>query len=488
MRTGALLIMAGCIAVLPSTSAAQRSMVLERFHSELRVNLDGSVEVTESLRVRFSGEWEGIYRDLSLEHRSAEGRLELLRLELVSITSDAGEPLEYRDRSWTREGMTRRFQVWVPDARDATRTVVLQYRLSNVIRFFDERSPEGPLDELYWNVTGHLWEIPIEESGARIVLPEGVLPNQWAAYTGPAGSIGSDVGIDVAGSTVSFQTTRALDPWEGLTVAVGWEPGAVARPQPPSKLRRLARGGWPMVLPLLTFFLVFGRWRKEGRDPKRRPITVQYEPPENLSPTEAGTLVDHKVQMRDIAAALVDLAVRGYILIEARPRPGVVGPGGGPPAERPHRPALRPDHACQDARGSPGHGMGPGLQGVPGQGGGGSLQEDDHFSGDVRTVPPLCRGVPGGGQVGQGLRGHVLRASPLVLRGRQRGFPDLLLRPGPGPHVHSRRQRHVVQALQYLPFLGFLAWLEFFRLRGGREKRRRERRWRRGRVLRREGA
>jgi hypothetical protein len=92
MRTGALLIMAGCLAVLPSTSAAQRSMVLERFHSELRVNLDGSVEVTESLRVRFSGEWEGIYRDLSLEHRSAEGRLELLGLELVSITATRGSP------------------------------------------------------------------------------------------------------------------------------------------------------------------------------------------------------------------------------------------------------------------------------------------------------------------------------------------------------------------------------------------------------------
>jgi len=291
-------------------------MVLERFHSELRVSLDGSVEVTESLRVRFSGEWEGIYRDLSLEHRTAQGRSERLKVEVMDVTGGKGEALRFED--WRQDGWTDRIQVWVPDARDATRTVVLRYRLTNLIRFFDEGSEAGALDEVYWNVTGNRWDVPMEESGARIVLPEGVLPTRWAAYTGPAGSTGSDVEIEVAGSTVSFQTTRVLDPWEGLTVAVGWDPGAVARPQPPSKFRRVARRGWPMVLPLLTFFLSFGWRRKKGRDPGRRPVTVQYEPPENLSPTEAGTLVDRKVHKRDIAALLVDLAVRGYILIEAR--------------------------------------------------------------------------------------------------------------------------------------------------------------------------
>ena len=45
---------------------------------------------------------------------------------------------------------------------------------------------------------------------------------------------------------------------------------------------------------------------------------VQYEPPEDLTPAEAGTLIDNAADMRDITATMVDLAVRGYIRIEER--------------------------------------------------------------------------------------------------------------------------------------------------------------------------
>src|SRR4029077_19573436 len=42
----------------------------------------------------------------------------------------------------------------------------------------------------------------------------------------------------------------------------------------------------------------------------------QYQPPDKLTPSEVGTLVDNSADMRDITAAIVDLAVRGYIVIE----------------------------------------------------------------------------------------------------------------------------------------------------------------------------
>jgi hypothetical protein len=73
-----------------------------------------------------------------------------------------------------------------------------------------------------------------------------------------------------------------------------------------------------VLIPCLASLLVLVRWMKEGRDPARRAITVQYEPPEELSPAEVGTLVDHKAQTHDLTATLVDLAVRGYIHIEER--------------------------------------------------------------------------------------------------------------------------------------------------------------------------
>jgi hypothetical protein len=117
---------------------------------------------------------------------------------------------------------------------------------------------------------------------------------------------------------VTFTATRALGPGEGLTVAVGWQPGAVARPPAPSQLRRNAAWGWPALFPIMALLFALGQWREKGRDPERRAISVQYEPPEDLSPAEVGTLVDHKAEIHDITATLVDLAVRGYVHIEKR--------------------------------------------------------------------------------------------------------------------------------------------------------------------------
>jgi len=53
-----------------------------------------------------------------------------------------------------------------------------------------------------------------------------------------------------------------------------------------------------------------------GRDRGCARSPPQYEPPNQLTPGEVGTLVDDSADMRDITASIVDLAVRGYITIE----------------------------------------------------------------------------------------------------------------------------------------------------------------------------
>jgi hypothetical protein len=308
------LLAAGSVPALPSHLAAQRTLVIESFDSDLRVEPNGDVQVTETIRPRFQGSWEGLIRKLSLEHLTAEGRRERLEVDLVSITDEAGEFLRYEASNQGR--WTRRFQIWIPGAQDATRTVVVRYVVHNAIRFFEEGSEVGPLDELYWNATGNEWEVPIERVGARIVLPEGVAPTQSAGYTGVSGSTETAVGVETSGTTLSFRATRRLVPGEGLTVAAGWAPGSVARPSPGSQLARQTARWGPLVVPFLAFALAFRQWRRKGRDPQARAISVQYEPPEGLGPAEVGTPVDHKAEMHDITSTLVDLAVRGYVHIE----------------------------------------------------------------------------------------------------------------------------------------------------------------------------
>jgi Predicted membrane protein (DUF2207) C-terminal domain/Predicted membrane protein (DUF2207) N-terminal domain len=311
------------LALLPLTASAQKSLVIERFDSDIHVQTNGDAEIAETIRARFTGSWNGIFRDLSLEHRTASNRRERLDVDLTSITDANGEPLRFET---SRQGAwTRRFKIWVPGAENATRTVVIRYVVHNALRFFSEDSNVGPLDEIYWNATGNAWEIPIEHAAASVTLPDGAKPQQWAGYTGPAGSKAQDVSADVRGQTVTFAATRSFYPGEGLTVAVGWPPGVVTRPAPPSAIGIWASQGLPLAFPIVIFTLAFSAWRRSGKDPEPRAIVVQYAPPAQLTPAEVGTLIDHKADMHDITATLVDLAVRGYIHIEKRNEKKLLG-------------------------------------------------------------------------------------------------------------------------------------------------------------------
>jgi hypothetical protein len=75
---------------------------------------------------------------------------------------------------------------------------------------------------------------------------------------------------------------------------------------------------WLLTLPLFVTGGMFWLWYTRGRDPRLRPIMAVYEPPAGLAPAELGTLVDNSPDLRDITATIVDLAVRGYILIEEK--------------------------------------------------------------------------------------------------------------------------------------------------------------------------
>ena len=99
-------------------------------------------------------------------------------------------------------------------------------------------------------------------------------------------------------------------------MVVGWDKGFVHEPAAAEKILFILRSNWPIFIPIGVFILMFFWWWTKGRDPERDAITVQYEPPDNLSPAECGTLVDGKVAMCDITATLVDLAVKGYFTIE----------------------------------------------------------------------------------------------------------------------------------------------------------------------------
>jgi hypothetical protein len=315
-QTGALLCLALAFAVLFAVPAFARTLRIRDFHAELDVLPDSSLDVTETIRVDFSGAWQGIYRTIPVEYAGPGGFNYSLFLTDISATDTDGGPLRIERQ---RHAGSLQLKIFVPAAEDTSRNISLHYRVRDGLRFFEDH------DELYWNVTGNDWDVPLESASAHIILPGGVTGLHAANFTGLFGSRSQDLRVDVLGSNIDVQTQRQLTFHEGLTIVAGWDKGFVREPRGSEKVAQFLESNWPLFIPVGVLPLMFWLWYKRGRDPQVGAIAVQYEPPAGLSPGEAGALVDDQAGIRDITATLVDLAVRGFIVIEEKESSHLMG-------------------------------------------------------------------------------------------------------------------------------------------------------------------
>jgi uncharacterized membrane protein YgcG len=309
MPRAAALALVAAAALAGARPVAARSLSIASFDADIRVGRDGALDVAETIRARFTGDWQGIYRTIPVDYRTTQGFAYHLWLVPLGARDPAGAELRWEA---TQDGADEKLKVWVPGASDATRTVILRYRVTNGLRFFPDH------DELYWNVTGNRWEAPIETATARFALPPGVSGLHAAAYTGVLGAREQDADVEVGDGEIRLRTRRTLPPFAGLTAVVGWDKGLVREPGWTALVAHFLAANWPLAVPLLVLPLLALAWWRWGRDPRPGPVAVQYEPPPDLTPAEVGALADDSADKRDVTATLVDLAVRGWLVIEKK--------------------------------------------------------------------------------------------------------------------------------------------------------------------------
>jgi uncharacterized membrane protein YgcG len=309
----ALLLLAG---LAPDAAPAQERIL--GYHADLAIQADGSLEVTETIRVRAEGQRirRGIYRDFPTRYRDRMGNRVVVDFEVLGLSRD-GQPEPY-----FTENLSNGVRVntggddFLPVPADIE--YQLRYRTTRQLGYF------GDYDELYWNVTGLGWEFDIAQASARLQLPGDVAPDQWrlAAYTGPDGATGRDFEIEVTGPReVFFRTTRALGPNEGLTIAAGFPKGLVPEPSALSRAGHFLRDNGGALVALAGLALLLGsyawRWHRVGRDLPAGPVFPRYEVPEGFSAGEVRVLRRMGHDNRVFAADVVQMAVRGFLDIHA---------------------------------------------------------------------------------------------------------------------------------------------------------------------------
>ncbi|HYG99088.1 MAG TPA: DUF2207 domain-containing protein [Terriglobales bacterium] len=279
------------------------------FRTVTSIGQDGTALIQERITLSFIGSFQGIHRNIPTEYPGPRGTNYTLFLKVLNVTDGAGNKLKYEQK---RKGAYLDLKIYIPGASDTTKTVEIAYESPNAVRYFDNH------DEFYWNVTGNDWPVPIDHASAVVMLPASAAGGLRAqAFTGVYGSHDQEVTAEVKGSEAVFETTNPLPMRGGMTVDVFIPKGVLAQPGPFTRLSWFLRSNSIIFLPVFALVVMFALWWFKGKDPHTGlSVAPMYEPPQGMSPAEVGTLVDDRIDPRDITSTVIDLAVRGYLRIE----------------------------------------------------------------------------------------------------------------------------------------------------------------------------
>jgi hypothetical protein len=306
------LILAAFLASFAGPASAEERIT--GYNSNIDVARNGALTVTETILVVAEGDRirHGIYRDFPTTYTDKLGRRVHVGFNVLRVTRDGHE--ELYDLSSIDSG--ERIKIGNADSYVSTgpHSYTITYSTDRQIGFFAD------YNELYWNVTGNFWQFPIDRAEATINLPPGARITQYASYTGPAGSRANNAQCqEWSNRTLHCWTTTALASNEGLTVAAGFAKGAVLPPTTAERRAEFIRDNASAVVAiagLLILFIYFGTtWFEFGRDPERGTIIPLFAPPKDFSPAAVRYVHRMAYDRKAFAAALVDMAVKGYMKI-----------------------------------------------------------------------------------------------------------------------------------------------------------------------------
>ena len=354
MRVLARLVASGLLAAvcvsLPTSAQGATFESIRSYDVDIQIQTNGDLAIVETIDYDFGSEpHHGIFRDIPTRLRYDDRFDRVFPLRVDDVSGSADTPVGYTIED-ADGGMTR-IKIGDPDRTiTGEHTYRIAYTVQGAMNAFASH------DELYWNAIGDEWTTVIDRATVRVSSPGAV--TAVACYAGAEGSRQPCDAAAARGSTARFAQDQ-LFPYEGLTVVVSIEKGAVAV-SPPILEERWSVGrafrvdggtssAAAAVLLLGCGAFGYAVWTR-GRDRRyqgspvdqvmgnphggtqRVPIgegdasaPVEFGPPEGIKPGQVGTLIDEHANTLDVSATIVDLAVRGYLLIQEIPKEGLFG-------------------------------------------------------------------------------------------------------------------------------------------------------------------
>jgi uncharacterized membrane protein YgcG len=303
---------------------------------------NGVLHVTERIETVFSEMKHGIYRDIPMFYENGRGFTRSVMLSNISVTDGQGAPL---GTLVTREGDGVHIRIgdkdeYVPVGPPVV--YVIHYDAFGQMNWFDSAAEWEPYAELYWNVTGNNWQADMDRVSFSVTFPDiGEAKDARARLF--AGPYGTKQFLDVPGGvpqvssgplslvgsldrkTFVGEVSRPLYAGEGVTLVLAVPANTINKPTILQQIWLIVMPNVGLVIPVIVFLAMAFFWFRFGRDPAKKPISVQFEPPGGISGPEAGTLLDERVDARDLSAGFISLAVKGHIILHPEVSAGLFG-------------------------------------------------------------------------------------------------------------------------------------------------------------------
>ncbi|MDO5285805.1 MAG: DUF2207 domain-containing protein [Actinomycetia bacterium] len=352
--------------VLPVPRAEAATNQITRMVVNAQIDLKGRMTVVQTLDMEFTGTNDhGPYLFFKTRHETGGSLWRVLEYRLVSVTSPTGAPAQAQ----TSEGPDGTYQIRVGDPQQTVsglHTYVVSYTVDGVV---NPRVASSGMDEVFWNAIGTGFQGPV--SDITVTITSSATVSQTQCWAGADFNLPCDEHSHTGGGARFAQ--RRLGPGEGLAVVAGWPAGTfsstpILRPRTetprPERQEQKPKQN-PLWAPLVSPASAFGRtpWgpgvagglslivvvlrvvlERRRRDQMYAgvtpgltpapgttptvtlvdevPVAVRFTPPDDLTPGMVGTLINESADTPDVTATIIDLAVRGYLRLEARPEVG----------------------------------------------------------------------------------------------------------------------------------------------------------------------
>jgi len=316
---------------LSSSKAFASSESITSFDSKINLEKDGTFLVKEIIDYDFgTNSKHGIFRNINL-NREIGDYTQTISINFIDVKRDS------RDEPYSTSFTSSQASVKIGD-KDIIITGLhryeIRYKVQNAIGNYKDH------DELYWNVTGNDWQVPISQASLEISSNFPLTFTNGLCFTGVSGS--KEANCTVVNNFSNFSTTSFLSSTEGLTIVVGFPKGTF----PESKLYKTPVKSGPIDPRLFSFLLpvfivislayyiflpiyVLIWYFKHKKKSRYGTVSVNFDIPKDekgkrIAPSEAGTIDTARLDKNDIVATIFDLAIRKYVkVIELTEKKGI---------------------------------------------------------------------------------------------------------------------------------------------------------------------